>query len=55
MDEAWKAAILADFPELPLSRRARFVTEYGLPEYDADILTVDAWKFGLGANNKINR
>ena len=39
MDENWKAAILADFPELPLSRRARFVTEYGLPEYDADILT----------------
>jgi aspartyl-tRNA(Asn)/glutamyl-tRNA(Gln) amidotransferase subunit B len=39
MDEAWKAAILADFPELPLARRARFITEYGLPEYDADILT----------------
>lgn len=39
MDEAWKSAILADFPELPLSRRARFVTEYGLPDYDADILT----------------
>jgi aspartyl-tRNA(Asn)/glutamyl-tRNA(Gln) amidotransferase subunit B len=39
MDETWKAAILADFPELPLSRRARFVSEYGLPEYDADILT----------------
>jgi aspartyl-tRNA(Asn)/glutamyl-tRNA(Gln) amidotransferase subunit B len=39
LDEAWKAAILADFPELPLGRRARFITEYGLPEYDADILT----------------
>jgi aspartyl-tRNA(Asn)/glutamyl-tRNA(Gln) amidotransferase subunit B len=39
MDEAWKAAILADFPELPLARRARFISEYGLPEYDADILT----------------
>jgi aspartyl-tRNA(Asn)/glutamyl-tRNA(Gln) amidotransferase subunit B len=39
MDDAWKAAILADFPELPLERRARFIKDYGLPEYDADILT----------------
>jgi aspartyl-tRNA(Asn)/glutamyl-tRNA(Gln) amidotransferase subunit B len=39
MDEAWKAAILADFPELPLSRKTRFVSEYGLPEYDAEIMT----------------
>jgi aspartyl-tRNA(Asn)/glutamyl-tRNA(Gln) amidotransferase subunit B len=41
MDDAWKATILADFPELPLARRARFMTAYGLPEYDADILTID--------------
>jgi aspartyl-tRNA(Asn)/glutamyl-tRNA(Gln) amidotransferase subunit B len=39
LDEKWKSEILADFPELPLTRRARFVNEYGLPEYDADILT----------------
>ncbi|MCX6082414.1 MAG: Asp-tRNA(Asn)/Glu-tRNA(Gln) amidotransferase subunit GatB [Chloroflexi bacterium] len=39
MDDAWKTEILADFPELPLRRRARFVQDYGLPEYDADILT----------------
>lgn len=39
MDDAWKARILSDFPELPLERRARFVEQYGLPEYDADILT----------------
>ncbi len=39
LDETWKSAILADFPELPLSRRARFVAEYGLPEYDAELLT----------------
>jgi aspartyl-tRNA(Asn)/glutamyl-tRNA(Gln) amidotransferase subunit B len=39
LDEAWRDAILADFPELPLERRARFLSEYGLPEYDADILT----------------
>ena len=39
MDDVWKNSILVDFPELPLQRRARFVKEYGLPEYDADILT----------------
>ena len=39
LDEAWKGAILANLPELPLERRARFMQEYGLPEYDADILT----------------
>ncbi len=39
LDEAWKQAILQELPELPLERRARFVSQYGLPEYDADILT----------------
>jgi aspartyl-tRNA(Asn)/glutamyl-tRNA(Gln) amidotransferase subunit B len=39
VDEAWKKAILTDFPQLPLARRARFLEEYDLPEYDADILT----------------
>jgi len=39
IDEAWKQEILAQLPELPLERRARFMQEYGLPEYDADILT----------------
>ncbi|NMC17504.1 MAG: Asp-tRNA(Asn)/Glu-tRNA(Gln) amidotransferase subunit GatB [Chloroflexi bacterium] len=39
LDEGWQRQILADFPELPLERRARFVEQYNLPEYDADILT----------------
>jgi aspartyl-tRNA(Asn)/glutamyl-tRNA(Gln) amidotransferase subunit B len=39
LDEDWKAEILADYPELPLARRERFIAEYELPEYDADILT----------------
>jgi aspartyl-tRNA(Asn)/glutamyl-tRNA(Gln) amidotransferase subunit B len=39
LDDAWKDAILADFPELPLERRFRFMEEYDLPVYDADILT----------------
>lgn len=37
----WKQEILADLPERPLERRARFMEQYGLPEYDADILTND--------------
>jgi aspartyl-tRNA(Asn)/glutamyl-tRNA(Gln) amidotransferase subunit B len=35
----WKAMILENLPELPLERRQRFMKQYGLPEYDADILT----------------
>ncbi len=31
--------IRASLPELPRARRQRFVTEYGLPPYDADVLT----------------
>lgn len=32
-------AILQTLPELPLERRARFMQDYELPAYDADILT----------------
>lgn len=39
LDKEWEKEILADFPEMPLARRARFIEEYQLPEYDADILT----------------
>jgi aspartyl-tRNA(Asn)/glutamyl-tRNA(Gln) amidotransferase subunit B len=39
MDAAWRESILKDFPELPLERRDRFMNQYGLPEYDAEILT----------------
>lgn len=35
--EAWRSAL----PELPAARRARFATEYGLPDYDAGVLTAD--------------
>ena len=43
----WKRAILADFPERPLERRERFMKEYSLPEYDADILTLGTRPFRL--------
>ena len=35
------ASILAGLPELPLRRRQRFSEQYGLPAYDADILTAE--------------
>ena len=41
LDEAWVEALRAGLPELPDARRARFVTDYGLSPYDADVLTAD--------------
>ncbi len=41
MTENWRQAVLENLPELPLERRARFMDEYDLPAYDADILTAD--------------
>lgn len=37
----WQVDILKGLPELPLERRARFMRDLQLPEYDADILTAD--------------
>jgi len=39
IDEKWIAEIQASLPELPEARERRFVAEYGLPPYDAGILT----------------
>jgi aspartyl-tRNA(Asn)/glutamyl-tRNA(Gln) amidotransferase subunit B len=41
LDESWRESVLSELPELPLERRTRFMTDYDLPEYDADILTND--------------
>jgi aspartyl-tRNA(Asn)/glutamyl-tRNA(Gln) amidotransferase subunit B len=35
----WIARVKADMPELPAAMRLRFIGDYGLPEYDALILT----------------
>ncbi|HVM96845.1 MAG TPA: hypothetical protein VMT89_10670, partial [Candidatus Acidoferrales bacterium] len=35
----WIAEVRAALPELPDARRRRLVTVYGLPEYDAEVLT----------------
>ena len=35
----WMERVRASVPELPHVRRARFIADYGLREYDADVLT----------------
>jgi aspartyl-tRNA(Asn)/glutamyl-tRNA(Gln) amidotransferase subunit B len=40
VDEKWKAEIAQTLPELPEARRTRFVHDFGLTEYDAQVLTV---------------
>jgi aspartyl-tRNA(Asn)/glutamyl-tRNA(Gln) amidotransferase subunit B len=37
--EQWIAEVRSAMPELPPLKRARFIAEYGLREYDADVLT----------------
>ncbi|MCG8607373.1 Asp-tRNA(Asn)/Glu-tRNA(Gln) amidotransferase subunit GatB, partial [bacterium] len=39
ISQAWSKEIRYGLPELPTARKRRFVKEYGLPEYDAEILT----------------
>jgi aspartyl-tRNA(Asn)/glutamyl-tRNA(Gln) amidotransferase subunit B len=39
VDEKWKAEIGRTLPELPEARRARMVKDYGITEYDAQVLT----------------
>jgi len=39
VDEKWQSEIRKNLPELPEARRARFVSEYGITEQDAGVLT----------------
>jgi aspartyl-tRNA(Asn)/glutamyl-tRNA(Gln) amidotransferase subunit B len=39
VDEEWKSEISRSLPELPEARRARMVKDYGITEYDAQVLT----------------
>jgi aspartyl-tRNA(Asn)/glutamyl-tRNA(Gln) amidotransferase subunit B len=39
VDEKWKSEIARALPELPEARRARMVKDYGITEYDAQVLT----------------
>ncbi|WP_058301558.1 Asp-tRNA(Asn)/Glu-tRNA(Gln) amidotransferase subunit GatB [Gorillibacterium timonense] len=39
IDEEWREAVRATIPELPDARRERYARDYGLPEYDAGVIT----------------
>ena len=40
VDDAWKERVRQTIPELPDERKAKYVKELGLPEYDAHVLTL---------------
>ena len=40
VDEKWQAAVRATLPELPEARHRRMVADYGITEYDAQVLTL---------------
>ncbi|MHA6325732.1 Asp-tRNA(Asn)/Glu-tRNA(Gln) amidotransferase subunit GatB [Roseivivax sp. CAU 1753] len=41
IEQAWVDDIAARLPELPDAKKARFVKDFGLSEYDASVLTAD--------------
>jgi len=52
----WVAELEKELPELPRNRKSRFIEEYGLPEYDAGVLTsekalADFFEEGVKAYN----
>jgi aspartyl-tRNA(Asn)/glutamyl-tRNA(Gln) amidotransferase subunit B len=42
IEQEWVDDIAKTLPELPDEKKARFVTQFGLSEYDADVLTAEA-------------
>ncbi len=41
IEQAWVDDIAAGLPELPDAKKARFINEFGLSDYDASVLTAD--------------
>ncbi|MGB3314822.1 MAG: Asp-tRNA(Asn)/Glu-tRNA(Gln) amidotransferase subunit GatB, partial [Albidovulum sp.] len=41
IEQAWVDDIAASMPELPDAKKARFVSDYGMTEYDANVLTAE--------------
>ena len=39
IDARWLSDVKASMPELPAAKKARYTAEYGLPHYDASVLT----------------
>ena len=40
ISSAWVEEVRSSLPELPPAKRARFVADYGIPAYDAEVLTL---------------
>ncbi len=40
IEQSWVQNVLSVLPELPAARKQRFMLEYGLSEYDANLLTI---------------
>ncbi len=47
IEQAWVDAIAAAMPELPDAKKARFMADYGLTDYDANVLTADLESAGF--------
>ncbi len=41
IEQAWVDDIAANLPELPDAKKARFIADFGLSDYDASVLTAD--------------
>ncbi len=41
IEQSWVDEIKAGLPELPDAKKARFIADYGMTEYDASVLTAD--------------
>ncbi|ACS99770.1 Asp-tRNA(Asn)/Glu-tRNA(Gln) amidotransferase subunit GatB [Paenibacillus sp. JDR-2] len=39
ISQEWKDRVRASIPELPDARKARYTSDYGLPSYDAEVIT----------------
>ncbi len=46
IEQAWVDDIAASLPELPDAKKARFMSEFGLTDYDASVLTADVVNAG---------
>ncbi|MCB2156384.1 Asp-tRNA(Asn)/Glu-tRNA(Gln) amidotransferase subunit GatB [bacterium] len=56
IDDKWRDEVREKIPELPHARKARFVQQYELPDYDAGVLTADRslaeyYEEAVGAHN----
>ena len=57
ISDEWIARVKSEMPELPDAKKARYLADYGLPEYDVDIITgskylVEIFEQALAACNE---